>query len=80
MPVLGATIRRGEPTTGYGAGGAGGNGGAEDGDWSVVRVGGGVVGVVTSTVAVTVSVPSVAVIVAGACLKLVSAVEVPVIP
>lgn len=48
------------------SGRGGRQGGAEAGDWSVVSVGGGVVGVVTSTVAVTVSVPSVAVIVAGA--------------
>ncbi|ORB83938.1 hypothetical protein B1987_09170 [Mycobacterium kansasii] len=64
----------------YGAGGAGGNGGAEDGDWRVVSVGGGVVGVVTSTVAVTGSVPSVAVMVAGACFKPGGALEGPLIP
>ncbi len=59
---LGATTGRGEPAAGYGAGRAGGNGGAEAGDRSVVSLGGGgVVGVVTSTV--TVSVPSVAVMV-----------------
>ncbi|WP_149655727.1 hypothetical protein [Mycobacterium simiae] len=70
--------RAGLPLRYYGAGGAGGKDGADDGDSSVVSVGGGVVGVVT--VAVTVLVPSVAVIVAGSCLKVVSALEVPVIP